>query len=547
MNNQKNTKFSLTLTMIIGLILIGLTVKFGQNAFAAEAIPTGSQAVPVTIITVDSGKDLDTSKSTTCENPANPCTLRRAIVQARALGAAQRPVLIQFDIPTTADEGYDSVLGIWKIHALSTTDPSVFRTLEYGQIIIDGSTQSGGTTTGPKIFIVGPSTGAKDGLIVGTNNSGSHDSNEIRGLAFQNFKTHLIVNSNNNLVEDNWFGLEDDGTEPYLRNDDLQDGSGSGGVALSAGVTGNLIQNNVFLGFDGVAAAIRGDANTFADNYVGTAYDGTTPGKLTNPSLVCTTVDWLGGGGISMEGDDHVIENNTFAALRQEIFSSSTQPDAIRVTGTGHLIQNNTIGVESSMSEVGVCGRGVYLSDSPKEVQVLNNTIVEPGLSAISLNGVLYDENTLRTNVIKKSSAWPEVEGNPEPEDAIQVGPSMTDAFRNFLPAKVTEINGTSISGTSGEGSPCPNCIVEIFLDDTDNIIETLQSLAIVTAGANGNWSATLPFELSNGQGLRTTSTTAQYNTIPGMSAGTTTQLSELYVSGGSDGSNTIYIPFVIK
>jgi len=541
MKGQIKIKLSLFLIAVTAIILLGVMASFSHNVLAAET--NHIQANPVTVITVDSGTDPTTSKSETCVS-TTPCTLRRAIVQVRALGAAQRPVLIQFNIPATPAEGYNSTLGIWKLNIQSTTDPSVFRTLEYGQIIIDGTTQPGGTTTGPKIFIVGPTTGAKDGLIVGANNSGSHDGNEIRGLAFQNFKTHLIVNSNNNLIEDNWFGLEDDGTEPYLRNDDLQDGSGSAGVALSAGVTGNLIQDNVFLGFDGVAAALRGDANTFASNYVGTAADGTTPGKLTIPSLVCTTVDWLGGGGISMEGDDHTIENNVFAGLRQEIFSSSTQPDAVRVTGTGHLIQNNQIGVDVLMHEVGVCGRGIYLSDSPKEVQLFNNTIVESGLSAISLNGVLYDENTLRTNVIKKSSAWPEVEGNPEPENAIQVGPSITDAFRNFFPAKVTEIDGTSVSGTSGTSSSCPNCVVEIFLDDTDNIVETLQSLVIVTAGANGNWSATLPFELSSGQGLRTTSTTAQFNTIPGMSAGTTTQLSELYTSASG---GTIYIPLVIK
>jgi hypothetical protein len=541
MKEQMKINLSLLLMAAAVLVLLGIVASLEQSALAAE--PNRVRVVPVTIITFDSGTDPTTSKSETCAS-TTPCTLRRAIVQARALGAAQRPVLIQFNIPATPAEGYDNTLGIWKLNIKSTTDPSVFRTLEYGQIIIDGSTQPGGTTTGPKIFIVGPTTGAKDGLIVGTNNSGIHDGNEISGLAFQNFKTHLIVNSNNNLIEDNWFGLDDDGTEPYLRNDEPQDGSGSSGVALSAGVTGNLIQNNVFLGFDGVATALRGDANTFSSNYVGTASDGTTPGKQTNLSLVCTPVDWLGGGGISMEGDDHTIEDNIFAGLRQEIFSSSTQPDAIRVTGTGHLIQRNKIGIDSAMNEVGVCGRGIFLSDSPKEVQVLNNTIVDPGLSGISLNGILYDENTLRTNVIKKGSAWPEVEGNPEPENAIQVGPSMTDAFRNFLPAKVTEIDGTSVSGTSGDGSSCPNCIVEIFLDDTDNIVETLQSLAVVTAGANGNWSATLPFELSSGQGVRTTSTTAQYNTIPGMSAGTTTQLSELYTSASG---GAVYLPLMIK
>ena len=45
----------------------------------------------------------------------------------------------------------------------------------------------------------------------------------------------------------------------------------------------------------------------------------------------------------------------------------------------------------------------------------------------------------------------------------------------------------------------------------------------------DGSWSATLPFALAQSQGVRTTSTTAQSNTISGMSAGTTTGLSRLY------------------
>jgi len=64
----------------------------------------------------------------------------------------------------------------------------------------------------------------------------------------------------------------------------------------------------------------------------------------------------------------------------------------------------------------------------------------------------------------------------------------------------------------------------------------------VVTANAQGNWSATLATPLAEGQGLRTTSTTAQYNTIPNMSAGTTTGLSELYVAGYK-----VYLPLTLK
>jgi hypothetical protein len=109
------------------------------------------------------------------------------------------------------------------------------------------------------------------------------------------------------------------------------------------------------------------------------------------------------------------------------------------------------------------------------------------------------------------------------------LGPSIPDSFRNFNPARVTEIDGKNVKGTNGIGSPCPKCVVELFLDDKDGIKEALESLAVVTADNNGNWTATLPSLLAADERLRTTSTTATYNTIPNKRAGTTTGLSGLY------------------
>jgi hypothetical protein len=175
-------------------------------------------------------------------------------------------------------------------------------------------------------------------------------------------------------------------------------------------------------------------------------------------------------------------------------------------------------------------------------MEVRNNQIVNPELSAISLNDPLYDAVLLRGNTIKKNTAWPQIQGNPKPEDAIQLGPSLPDAFELFLPAQVTSIDGTTVQGTSGNGSPCPNCVIEVFLDDTDNIAEALQSLAVVTANASGNWTATLPAPLGSNQGLRTTSTTAAFGTIPAIDANTTTGLSELY-----RGTSRVYLPLLSK
>jgi hypothetical protein len=494
-----------------------------------------------TIITVTSGTDPDQSDGITCST--SPCTLRRAVIQARS---AVKPVLIRFNIPATVGEGYNSTLQIWKIqfNGISSAANATLRYLN-GQIILDGSTQPGGRTTGPKIILVGPGTGQEDGLKLGE--TGTQNANQIIGLGLQNFTTHIYLNSDSNLIENNWFGLNDAGTGVYLRNNDPQDGSGSAAIAFAGGTGAaefNTVQNNVFAGFDGVAVAVRGGSNLFSNNYVGTQFDGNVV-KNANPALWCTTEDWLGGGGLSVEGTNQRIENNIIAGLRQEIFVLSQQPDALRVTvigTTGHTIQNNRIGVDIDNTEVGACGRGLIMTGDMKGTLVSDNTFVNTRLSAISLNDNLYDECTLRRNVIKQTNAWPAVDGNPKPEDAIQLGPLLPNGFEFFKSAKVTAISGTAISGVSGDSSACPNCVVELFLDDNDAITEALQSLVVVTATADGSWSATLPFALTTSQGVRTTSTSAQFGTIPNISKGTTTGLSTLYGV-----KFTVYLPSVRK
>jgi len=286
-------------------------------------------------------------------------------------------------------------------------------------------------------------------------------------------------------------------------------------------------------------------------NYVGTTADGTVPGKQTDPSLVCTRFDWLGGGGISVDGDYHQIMDNIFAGLRQEVFELTTQASAIKVLTTvrGELvIQDNLIGVDSNGAEVGVCSRGIELSSSPKYIHVETNTIVYPGLSGISLNGEFFDATTLRSNTIKADSEWPQIGDNKNPEDAIQLGAGLPAAYAAFKPAMVTEIDGKTVKGESGVNSDCPNCVIELFLDDTDGITEALESLAVVAAGSDGKWTANIPSNLTSNQGIRTTSTTAKPNIILGLDIGTTTGLSILYTeSGGPGGGNQLYMPMVVN
>lgn len=283
-----------------------------------------------------------------------------------------------------------------------------------------------------------------------------------------------------------------------------------------------------------MSAQLDGDHNTFANNYVGTRADGNVPDLA--PSQVCSPVDWQGGNGLYITDEYNTIENNIIAGLRLDV-EISAQADAIKVMGDNHIIRDNIIGEDVDGTQVGVCGRGIFLTSSTMYNLVTDNRIVSPGYSAISLNdsisdSITFNGNTLRRNVIIKYTPWGEVGIQDNPEDAIQVAENMPTAFKNFKPAAVTSIEGVLISGTAGANSPCNLCTIEIFLDDDDGINEAIQSLAVVTADANGNWTATLPAALTAGQGLRTTTTTYEYGDIAGMYAGTTTGLSELYVPG---------------
>ncbi len=504
MNNPTRTTL---LFLLISLLLLLL-------------VPAAGAAPDETVITVDSGGDPDNSSSKTCLN-ASPCTLRRAIVQANKVSAGNRPVFIDFDIAQKASEGYDSASDAWIITLQAGTGTAVLPALTGGDIIIDGTTQPGDRFDGPKIFLRGPGDGGQDGLLLGESADGDDDFNEIVGIGFQNFRRSMVVSSNLNLILDNWFGMAADGSGVYLRDGDPTKGSGEIGVLVSAGAQENTLEINDFIGFVDAAVALNGSGNGLFDTLVGTDAEGLVPqtGTMAVPS--CSQGDWLGGAGVRIAGTANEVADNTFVGLRVEN-GGGAQPDAISVSGDQHFLADNYIGIDFEGHEAGVCGRGIVLNDT-QEVELLDNVIANPVRSAIALNGTAYDGNLLSGTLIGRQSPW------PAGETAVQLAASLPEAFRAFKPAKVTSQSDDFIKGRSGEGSPCPNCVIEIFLDDKDNVAETLELVAVVTADANGFWEAELTQPIHPSNGFRTMSTTAADDTIPGMSDGTTSGLSQLY------------------
>lgn len=513
--------------------------------YAAPPTPPSSYT---TIITVTSAADPDDSASYTCYRdlsgppapaPDGKCTLRRAIVEATALMAetpAARPILIRFNIPT-ADPQHNAA-GYWVIQLYDTNSSNALPTLgstdinKSGQVVLDGSTQPDGRSSGPKIIVRGPLNKNPSGYGLVINGNG----NVVRGLAFQKLRNHLGFNHDDNIIENNWFGLTDDGSGIYLRNTaQPQEGSGSGGLVFLDGSDHNLVQNNVLLGLSGAAIDLKGgNDNLITGNYVGARADGTIDAASVAPANICNptaaTNNWFGGGGVNVNGLRNRVTSNVFVGLLIQGGALQTPPNAVNVKmGQDNLIENNRMGRDAAGADVWICGRGV--ESSVNYTRIFSNVIVNSYRQAIFIMGTLTSANANQAqgNIISNTVA------------AMDFGDLVPDALRFFAPARVTAIDGVNVSGASD--SPCPYCWVEVYLDDDDDVTEALVYLGATTANVNGAWSLTLPAPLEEGWGLRTLITTRNYGTIQNFEAGTSSKLSALFKGT----QRKIYLPLVLR
>ena len=105
--------------------------------------------------------------------------------------------------------------------------------------------------------------------------------------------------------------------------------------------------------------------------------------------------------------------------------------------------------------------------------------------------------------------------------------------MRRFIPAKVTSINGTTVSGTNGDPLPlgpssaCPGCTIYLYADDGDDRIESFELLGTATANASGNWTTTISRALAGNEGIRTQSESNAAGVMHIYGAQTTSRLSD--------------------
>ena len=329
--------------------------------------------------------------------------------------------------------------------------------------------------------------------------------------------------------------LSEDGQSIVLRDEDNPNGLAGGGIDINKS-DDNVVRNNVIAGASGRAISILdGDNNEVSNNTIGTRGDGTVPdvpeANKCQRGFLYDPANWYGGEGMRILGSDNQILNNRIAGLHMLQSANDTPPMAMELGNAANvLIKGNIIGIDSAGKEVGVCGmgiaaRGKTITTSGDSIKIIENTIVR------SRKG--FEEPESDSAIYLSGSAGITVQGNIVRDATLKVIGFTTTApsvWKNFEPAKITSLNGTAVSGRSGADSPCPGCVIELFLDDLDEKQEALEMVGTATADANGNWSTTLTKAVPADMALRTTSTTQSVGVIGTLDRGTTTKMSGLQV-----------------
>lgn len=496
-------------------------------------LPGAGYAAPhqpaATTITVDKSSDLDSGiLSKTCTYTAgiyvaatDGCTLRRAVLEAAARPQADRPIDIRFNLPDN-DPNKDLVVsGTWTLPLDAALPPLKTDSIvnKNGQVTIDGDTQPGGRSDGPKI-------------IINTNDFSlqvESEDNIIRNLAFKGGGV-IFLKEDGNLVEGIWMGLSDDGQSIHFRTPGDERRMAGGGIFISA--DNNIVQDNVISGAFARAIDINSGNcdNLIQRNLIGTRADGTVPAVPSAAqclrSFSYDPQNWYSGWGIAVSGSNNQIIENRLAGLHILQSTNDTPPLAIEIFGANHRIEKNVIGIDGAGNKVGVCGQGIKVSGSG--TQILDNTIdgsragfEDDAQTAIMASDTspLFGQITVRRNLVENG-----------PGNIYAFGPGIAKVLQEFAPGRITSINDTTVTGANGFGSPCPGCLIDLYSDDNDAIGEALTYLGSATAASNVAFSFTLSQPLAPGIGIRTSSTTPSAGIIGNFGAGTTTRFSKLYL-----------------
>lgn len=544
---------------IITIALLAVLLTAGWQPQSQPLLAAPSHANAAVDLTVNTSEDVNNSLSTTCSSASDgKCTLRRAIIEASKLAPDVRPVTISFNLPTSDPNYQREAPGTWTIVVDKGALPPLKTqsiTNKLGQVTIDGASQPGGRTSGPKIFW----------NLGDTSFEVESTENVIRNLGFINIGS-MALKEDGNLVEDNWMGLTGDGMSIYFRTpgDEKR-------LALTEGVRissdGNTVRRNTIVGAFTKAINIDGgDNNIITQNSIGTRADGTVPTVAAQSECVASfnynPQNWYGGWGIGLSGTNNTVTDNRLAGMQNMRATNDTAPMALEIFGRDHTIQNNIIGIDTddpTNSYTGVCGQGIKVSGQGSNI--LENVIARSRTGFESNQGDLLDGAILYSDN-RFSPGGVTVRGNlvfQGPGDIYVFGPEVVQDLRLFRPARITGIAGTTVTGgngidPNGNESECPNCLIDFYLDGRDDNGDALAYAGSTVADADGNFTFTLANPLPDTAGIRTSSTTQSADIIGTLAISTTTKFSGLYtkiasleIQGPITGTVDTDIPFTFR
>ena len=127
----------------------------------------------------------------------------------------------------------------------------------------------------------------------------------------------------------------------------------------------------------------------------------------------------------------------------------------------------------------------------------------------------------MRDNVVRDSTT-----------KVIEFGPAVPESLRLFEPPRIISIDGLTVIGETETGYDCPNCLVDLYLDDLDDeqdALELLTTAVIDAITGTARFTATLSSPLPADHGIRVAAVTQDDYVIGDFLAGTTTMLSPAY------------------
>lgn len=352
-------------------------------------------------------------------NNSGAGSLRQAIIDSNTAGGSN---IINFNIPGA---------GPFVISPTSAL-PTITTT-----VTIDGTTQPGFVNT-PIIELDGSSSGfSLGGLVVFNLNS---NNSVVRGLVIRNFNQAgiLIIQSNNNLIENNFIGTDITGT--------IAHGNGTHGIFLIAsngtiigGTNKNLISANFYSGI-----SVNGSNNVQTNNnFIGTDITGNT--ALGNARH-----------GIEiLNNSDNIIITNNLISGNQASGIKLGYPISLAHT-TNNTVTGNIIGTNITTTAAIANGEnGIEISGTSTGNIIGGFKSAFNIISGNTQNGVAINEfassNTVSGNLIGTN-----ISGDilPNGQSGILLGLTQTGTMNNNIIGGSTTNNGNIITnnGSSGVG-----------------------------------------------------------------------------------------------